>query len=719
MDGIGFETVLSADPRPSFVIDILDTRHIGHVEPVASNIAFRSNAYLCKLMSQEQGSASKLRAWISRPSHGQAAAKSDYECDGPDGTRWFAWTIRERWRVVQLVSSMLTLSIDHEPQVGYPTPPEDEHQFDHTNQTSIALPVRNKADKRASIMRAFDITPDTTKNIAGLEELIGNMCDVDWESTAMGPIENWPPELCQPIHTILLQPDQSYLMFLGPDHNLVYNVAYANLAGDRHPAILGAPLYEAWHEAADMNRASFEYIDTTGAPYVMKDHPFCVDRNGFLEEVYVRWTTTNVKCSLPVYLCTCSESTQRVRASRRHDSLIKVNQTLPDFANMSELWDHVIRILGANEDDFPLGFVYSKSTTTESAYCLQGIFGHENGSNLLPHSLDYASDKSELAKVFGQAERTLNPIRISESEGLPTKLIDACASRSFGDRCTEAMVCSLRRATDNEVMAIMVVGLHTRKKFDFDDEMFFQNTSRSVSDLAFNVYTMLLGEQLAKEAELQNAKHETLIKALSTSTSEFTYASSKLQRILHIVEKLDVGIYEFDTSGRLLQANESYFKLSGHPRGVNAAGGSWLDCMYEEDLPQAHKNWEMLLAGESINFEIRFKKRATSPSSEQSHFESEEPEEPFVWVLCACTPVMDPVTGQLASISGCLTNISAAKRSQNDILKRTEALERARASEQRFLRFTEFAACPVCIHKPDLSVSDFIYPEPVRKTLLY
>ncbi|GAB7343619.1 hypothetical protein MBLNU457_1616t2 [Dothideomycetes sp. NU457] len=704
MDGIGFETVLNSDPRPSFVLDIHDIRRIGHVEPVASNIAFRKNAYFRKLISQEHGSASTLRAWISRPSQEQAGAESDHECNGPDGTRWFAWTIQGRWRVVQLVSSTAIISTNHEPQNGYPTPPEDGHHFDHTNQTSITFPLRTKADKRTSIMRAFDISPEALKKIAGLEELIGNMCNVDWDSTVMGPIEHWPPELCQPIHTMLLSLDQMYVVFLGPDHNLLYNVAYTKIAGERHPAILGAPLYEAWPEAADINRANFEYIDATGAPYTMPEHRFCLDRNGYLEEIYVRWTTSAVLCSLPVYLCICLDTTQKVGGARRQESLIKVNpKILPEFSNMSELWNHVIEILGANEDDFPLGFVYSKSTTVESAYCLQGIFGYERTSDLLPQCLDYATDESELAKVFGQAERSLNPIRITESGGLPTKLIDACTSRSFGDRCTEAMVCSLRRATDNEVMGIMVIGLHTRKGFDFDDELFFQNTSRNVSDLAFKVYTKLLGEQLAKEAELQNAKHETLIKALSTSTSEFTYASSKLQRILQIVERLDVGIYEFDTTGKLLQANESYFKLSGHPRGVDAAGGSWLDCMYEEDLPQAHKNWEMLLAGEALNTEIRFKKRATTPSSEH-HNESEEPEEPFIWVMAAVTPVIDPVTGQLASISGCLTDISAAKRSQVEILKRTEALERARASEQRFVRFTEFAACPVAIHRPDLTI---------------
>ena len=704
MDGISVQIVLDADPRPSFVIDLRSARHIDQLTPSASNVAFSGTDCLHNILLQKSNDAARLRAWIcDRTEHQNASSKLGPEYNGPHDTRWFAWTIQNRWRVVQLVSSPSYLNSSTLPYHGYPTPPEEHSAQDHDeiNQLSSIVAVSTKAARRTAILQSFEINDETVSSIDGLEELIDNMCDVDWASTVMGPIEKWPQELCQPMHLILLNPDQPYCLFLGPDHNLIYNVAYAKFSGDRHPAILGLPLYEAWSEAADINRATFEFINATGRPFIMKDYGICIDRNGFMEEIYARWTTTTLKCSIPAYLCTSSETTQRAVASRRHDSLVKVNETPSVISDISQLWAHIVSVLGTNEHDFPLGFIYSKSKFGRS-YLLEGIFGRDTESGILPLTLNLDSDGSELEPVFGQAERALNPIRIREGAGLPVSLIDSCSSRSFGDRCTEALICPLRKGSDNELMGIMVIGLHTRKSFDLEDELFLQNISRAVSDLAFRVYTKVQGEQLVKEAELQNFKHETLIRALTTSNSEFSYTSSKLQRILHIVEKLDVGIYEFDPTGKLLQANESYFKLSGHPREGDAPGGSWLDCMYDEDIPQAHRNWATMLAGDAINFEIRFKKRRTPSEDERIDDGSDEP---FIWVMAAVTPVIDPVTGQVTSISGCLTDISAAKRSQHDALIRAEALERARASEQRFVRFRELAACAIFIHGPDRVVS--------------
>lgn len=88
------------------------------------------------------------------------------------------------------------------------------------------------------------------------------------------------------------------------------------------------------------------------------------------------------------------------------------------------------------------------------------------------------------------------------------------------------------------------------------------------------------------------------------------------------------------------------------------------------------------------------------------------------WVLAVCLPVVDD-EGKIISIcmsgfeplciswyrqelhangstAGCTTDIDAQKRVENDTIKALQALERASASEQRFLRFT--ASSPAAIH---------------------
>ena len=59
-------------------------------------------------------------------------------------------------------------------------------------------------------------------------------------------------------------------------------------------------------------------------------------------------------------------------------------------------------------------------------------------------------------------------------------------------------------------------------------------------------------------------------------------------------------------------------------------------------------------------------------------------------------PILDEY-GEVDTIFGCITDIDAQKGAENESLKRAEALERARASEHRFVRFTESAALPIYI----------------------
>ena len=57
------------------------------------------------------------------------------------------------------------------------------------------------------------------------------------------------------------------------------------------------------------------------------------------------------------------------------------------------------------------------------------------------------------------------------------------------------------------------------------------------------------------------------------------------------------------------------------------------------------------------------------------------------WVTAACVPTTR--AGNVVTVSGCVTDISAQKRSHSDAVKKAEALERAAASELRFSDFVK------------------------------
>lgn len=166
----------------------------------------------------------------------------------------------------------------------------------------------------------------------------------------------------------------------------------------------------------------------------------------------------------------------------------------------------------------------------------------------------------------------------------------------------------------------------------------------------------------------------------------------RLESLQTMMEMSDVGVFEYDPSGILIRANESWYNLSLHPRVSKMQSDfSFMGLVYPPDIPLVISQWNKLSQGIPVTFEMRWK----APKRE----ESGETEDGFKWVLSACVPVMDD-SGSLVSIAGNTIDISAQKSIQQEAVKRAEALECARASERKFARFAELA--PVAIYIFDI-----------------
>lgn len=100
----------------------------------------------------------------------------------------------------------------------------------------------------------------------------------------------------------------------------------------------------------------------------------------------------------------------------------------------------------------------------------------------------------------------------------------------------------------------------------------------------------------------------------------------------------------------------------------------------EEDAPMVMEKWNVLMAGQPVTFDMRWKNN--TPTGQ--------------WVQAACTPIFDDA-GNIVSISGCTTDISGQKRAQEDALKKAEALEQVRISQARLLQFTDNAPIGIVI----------------------
>lgn len=107
-------------------------------------------------------------------------------------------------------------------------------------------------DKRASLAILANGGP--------LAELIQNY---DW-STTLGPIEFWPTSLKTSVGLLVHSPI-SILLLWGEDGIMIYNDAYAQFAGCRHPSLLGSKVREGWPEVAATGSLRV-FLHHTGTP---------------------------------------------------------------------------------------------------------------------------------------------------------------------------------------------------------------------------------------------------------------------------------------------------------------------------------------------------------------------------------------------------------------------------------------------------------------------
>ncbi|WP_313537490.1 PAS domain-containing protein [Sphingomonas sp.] len=107
----------------------------------------------------------------------------------------------------------------------------------------------------------------------------------DWAQTAIGPIQGWPESLKTTVGIILLSPLPMALLW-GEDGVMVYNDAYAVLAGGRHPALLGMRVREAWPEIADFNDNVMR-VGLAGGRLAYRDQPLTLYRHGLAEQMFM------------------------------------------------------------------------------------------------------------------------------------------------------------------------------------------------------------------------------------------------------------------------------------------------------------------------------------------------------------------------------------------------------------------------------------------------
>lgn len=697
MDSTDLHELIDADPRPAFIVD-LSSRHPGQTLHIAfCNQAFRVQKGLLKTILADSPESVELRAWITIPNtRGSTHVAGD--------TEWFGYGVRGRWRVLQAVRQQKESSIFA--QLAHKTSDASLEDGDAVITNEHGHSALDADPLTFAPWQAGDAVPS---HLDAHLELIRTF---DWANTSMGPLHTWPSELLHIIHIMLLE-NQPRLVLLGKDNLMLYNEAYAPLLGERHPLVLGMSLLEAWGEASEIIIRDLTKLEETGRPLVRDDFSICLNRNGYLEQMEFSWTIIPLAKPLVGYYVNSMETTHRRIAERRKAALGALANACGGLRNMQDFWRAAVQSLELNERDCPLGFLYTQQVrpgedtpqvslarqTQKSESRLEGIFGCTEPGMLLPSVLDLDANSEGFAPIFRQVLSQGKPRTLKLEDGtLPQAVVDYAQPRAFGDVCKSAIAYPLR-GPQGATLGILTIGLNTRRPYDDEYQLWIGRLVRTLQELAVSTFAAEEQDHIAKEAKAKSASaREVLAEALATSTLEASETTSKLQRLLRVMSMVDVGIFEYSPTGKLLQANDAFFHLSGHPKDVNAAEFSFMECVHEDDVPNVLAQWNKLVQGIPATFEHRWK---------WTDDNFDDTDEEGLWVLAAYVPVVDE-NGNLISISGVITDISAQKQSQKAANDRLDLMERAKTSERRFAHFTRMSPVAICFLSPKPSATESV-----------
>jgi PAS domain S-box-containing protein len=133
---------------------------------------------------------------------------------------------------------------------------------------------------------------------------------------AAGPRADWPATL-RVLARLMLDSSRPMFIAWGPQLALLYNDAFIDILGERHPAAFGQPLPGVWAEAWP---AAQPFVDRVmaGEPVEANDFSVELERQGRPAQTHFSFSFSPIRESdgAPVmgFFCTCVEVTQAVQA---------------------------------------------------------------------------------------------------------------------------------------------------------------------------------------------------------------------------------------------------------------------------------------------------------------------------------------------------------------------------------------------------------------------
>ncbi|MGY1638630.1 ATP-binding protein [Geodermatophilus sp. SYSU D00742] len=308
------------------------------------------------------------------------------------------------------------------------------------------------------------------------------MAVMDWSSTPLGPVSGWPASLRHVVRTVLASRFPMILTW-GREYTQIYNDAYAELIGAKHPGAIGNDLRVTLAEGWPALQGPVEHAMTTREPSWIPQLLLLLERAGYREETY--FTVSHA----PAYgddgevagmHAVCTEVTRQVLAERRQ-------RLLHDVAGSGGLGDELATVaemtatLAGAPLDVPFAAVY--------------LAGPDGGG--LRRAAAVGCDPA----LFPEAAASAAELLPAEVERL------GVTGGPWGDPVTSAVVLPLAGAPGGDEVGALVVGVSPNRALDEEYRSFHELLAGQFAGAVLNARAYAAERSRAEAlAELDQAK---------------------------------------------------------------------------------------------------------------------------------------------------------------------------------------------------------------------
>ncbi|MET7706774.1 SpoIIE family protein phosphatase [Micromonospora sp. NPDC005413] len=216
------------------------------------------------------------------------------------------------------------------------------------------------ADAGHPVASGGEIPPMLAAAFVAGGEMGERLSGFDWSSGPLGEPGQWPVALSNSVGMMLASSAQ-IVMFWGDDQLAFYNDAYRPTIGSKHPDVLGQPARPHWAETWAVLGPLLDGVRRTGRSYRGEDHPFLLDRHGFVEQTYFNVSYDPIwgdDGSVSGVYCIVNETTGRVLGERRLRALAELGADLSDIGSAAALGRTAAEVLGRYRADVPFALIY-------------------------------------------------------------------------------------------------------------------------------------------------------------------------------------------------------------------------------------------------------------------------------------------------------------------------------------------------------------------------